>query len=182
MRPATARRNTASPLPDSYSSTPKMSRVFSGSGLYWKQDHVSGEKERPQHRTARGPTPQPQEGAKADHRRHTATLLPGKPRLRHPGRTRQLQGGNVSQLPFALRLRYFPELQSQTAALRSSPTSQPPFYCSYDDTIETISLQDRKPGLRLYGQKSISWRPIAKRKLALIFHTRCFEVATYVYT
>lgn len=48
---------------------------------------------------------------------------------------------------------------------------------------ETLSLQQsRKPGLRPYSQKSISWKPISKGNFTPIFQTRCFEVTTYVYT
>ena len=57
-RTGAARRNTASPLPYSSSSKPKTSRVFSGPRVYWKQERVSAEEERPQHCTASDPARQ----------------------------------------------------------------------------------------------------------------------------
>lgn len=74
--PAAARGNTASPLPDSYSSTPKTSRVFSSSGFYCKQDHVSGEGKAPTLHSQCSPTAELQEGAKADLQLYTEMSLP----------------------------------------------------------------------------------------------------------
>lgn len=73
--PAAARRNMASPLLDSYSSTPKTSRVFSSLDFTANRTMFL-EKERPQHCTASGPTAKLQEGAKADLQLYTKMSLP----------------------------------------------------------------------------------------------------------
>lgn len=74
----------------------------------------------------------------------------------------------------------FSELQSQTAALHSSPVN--PLSTVPTMILQKLSFQQtRKPGLRPYSQKSISWKPISKGNLTPIFHTHCFEVTTYGY-